>query len=93
MVVADDIRNDSLKPYCRPKTLPMETDVNEQKVTVLNFYEATMYDNTRGVTLTNHTTGNVQQGVAQANVRIELTSFTSNSIALDEGQIHQPCQQ
>lgn len=85
-VVADAIRNDSLKPYCRPQTLPMQTDVNEQKVRVFNFYDATMYDNTKGVTLTNHTTGNVQQGVAQAKVRIELTSFTSNSIALDEGQ-------
>lgn len=86
LVVADDIKNDSLKPYCRPQTLPMETDVNEQQVTLYDFYDATMYDNTKGVTLTNHTTGNVQQGVAQANVRIELTSFTSNSIALGEGQ-------
>jgi hypothetical protein len=86
MVVADDIKNDSLKPYCRPQSLPMQTDVNEQKIRVLGFYEATMYDNTNGVTLTNHTTGNVQQGVAQARVRIELTSFTSNSIGLDEGQ-------
>ncbi|MBO9564556.1 MAG: carboxypeptidase regulatory-like domain-containing protein [Niastella sp.] len=86
MVVADAIKNDSLKPYCRPQTLPMQTDVNEQKIRVFNFYDATMYDNTKGVTLTNHTANNVQQGVAQAKVRIELTSFTSNSIALDEGQ-------
>ncbi|WP_276482611.1 carboxypeptidase-like regulatory domain-containing protein [Paraflavitalea pollutisoli] len=85
-VVADNIRNDSLKPYCRPRTLPMQTDINEQTITVFNFYEATLHDNTNGVTLNNYGVGNQQQGVAQGRVRIELTSFTSNSIGLDAGQ-------
>jgi hypothetical protein len=86
LVVADDIKNDSLVPYCRPQTLPVKTDINQQPVLVYNFYQGTMYDNTNGITLNNYTSNNKQQGVAQARVRIESSSFSDNSIALENGQ-------
>ena len=86
LVVADDIKNDSGIPYCRPQNLPMQTDINEQPVKVYSFYQATLYDNSNGITLNNYGSGNARQGVAQGRMRIEPTSFTDNSIGLQNGQ-------
>jgi hypothetical protein len=86
LVVADDIKNDSGIPYCRPQTLPLQTDINQQPVKVYNFYQATLYDNTNGITLNNYGSGAAKQGVAQGRMRIEPTSFTDNSLGLENGQ-------
>lgn len=86
LVVADEIRNSADIPYCRPQTLPLLTDLNEQPLKIFNFYQATLYDNITGITLNNYGTGDFRQGVAQGYVRVELSSFSDNSIGVQNGQ-------
>ncbi|WEK33424.1 MAG: carboxypeptidase-like regulatory domain-containing protein [Candidatus Pseudobacter hemicellulosilyticus] len=81
LVVADDIRNDSLIPYCRPQTLPVATDINEQVISIYDQYVGTLYDSTVGITLNKYQ----QQGVAQGKVRVETSSFADNAIGLQQG--------
>jgi hypothetical protein len=85
LVVADDIKNDSGIPFCRPQNLPVQTTVNEQPVKIYNFYQATMYDSTVGITLTNYGTGNSKQGVAQGKMRVEASSFADNGLGFQHG--------
>lgn len=86
LVVADDIKNDSLIPYSRPQTLPFRTTVNEQTLAVYDFYNAKMRDDA-GIGLNKLGAGPQSQGVAEAKVSIELTSFTDNNIGLADGQL------
>jgi hypothetical protein len=86
VVVADAVRNEANIPFCRPRTLPVKTDVNEQAITIHQFYAGRMYDNLDGITLNSFGTGAQTQGVAQAKVIVDANSVNDNNFAYLPGQ-------
>ncbi len=79
VVVADNKRNEAQIPYCRPQTLPVRTDINEQPVLMYNSYTALLWDNVNGITLSNYGAGNQAQGAALGKIQISASSVNDNN--------------
>ncbi|RYY54741.1 MAG: hypothetical protein EOO09_13205 [Chitinophagaceae bacterium] len=81
-VVADVLRNAANIPYCRPVSLPVSTDINEQAITIHGFYAGRMFDNSsQGITLNSFGSGNQAQGVAQGKVLVDEQSVIDDNFS------------
>ncbi|MBX3239887.1 MAG: carboxypeptidase regulatory-like domain-containing protein [Chitinophagaceae bacterium] len=86
VVVADSKKNEAQIPYCRPRTLPVRTDINEQPVLMYDSYTALLWDNVNGITLSNYGAGNQAQGAALGKVQISASSVNDNNFGYLPGQ-------
>ncbi len=87
-LVADSRRDSANIPYCRPATLPVVTEINEQSITLYGSYTSLLQgENNNGPIVVNkYGSGQQEQGAVMGRVSVSATSFNSNIFRYRENE-------
>lgn len=87
-LVADSRRDSANIPYCKPATLPVVTEINEQAITLYGSYISLLQgENSNGpIVLNKYGSGQQEQGAVLGRVSVSATSFNSNIFRYQENE-------
>lgn len=87
-LVADSRRDTANIPYCRPATLPVVTEINEQSIILYGSYTSLLQgENNNGPIVVNkYGSGQEEQGAVLGRVSVTASSFNSNIFRYRENE-------
>lgn len=87
-LLADSKRDSANVPYCKPASLPVETEINEQPITLYGSYTSLLQgENPNGpIVLNQYGSGQQEQGAVLGRVSVSATSFNSNIFRYSEDE-------